>query len=263
MKKRFFLLLTMLTLSFGGFKYIVNACSCLILANNFCETMHYTALIEELNNTNNTLVALGVKVDTVSYAMRFKIIDILHGEEEKDTITVWGDTTGIYCDIDVRGFAINDTLVLSIYRLNGNSFPKVIGDYVLSACDIQYLFFKNRKVQGYIYDGYSNMEYSVFKDLFTTCYQPVGVQELKALNGFEVQLYPNPVADMLHINLLNGAFAGTPITYSIINTVGAVVFSSTTSATQQSVPTAQLPAGVYFAVLQTATQKITQKIIIQ
>lgn len=264
MKKRSFF--TLLTVLFGGFTYIVNACQCLNLTITFCDTMRYFSWLEEnYNGATPQLVALGVKVDNIrdGTAMRFKLIDILHGKEERDTITVRGDTTGIHCVADVRPFKNNDTLLIAVAENKQGEYGG------LSGCGQTYLTFKNKKLHGYIDNFYwSSMAYLAFKESFRYCYQPVNMEELKNESGFRGKFYLNSLKNTLNIAVYNKSDHNELypvkglVTYSLVNILGNVIYSTTIPDLYHTISIDHLPAGMYFAVIQAENQKATQKIIL-
>ena len=92
--KRLILLVVYLFLSEYAF-----TCSC-INPPTYCETMQ---------SESSDLLIIGFKFMDIYHGMSIKIVQVLEGNETRDTITVWGDN-GILCRHYSSLFAMNDTL---------------------------------------------------------------------------------------------------------------------------------------------------------
>ncbi|MEO5775504.1 MAG: M28 family peptidase [Flavobacterium sp.] len=82
-------------------------------------------------------------------------------------------------------------------------------------------------------------------------------------NDNQVSFYPSPAKDTLNINL--GTITETKYNFTMINMEGKEVFKKQVENAHliESIPLEGLSKGVYLAVLQTATKKITKKIIVE
>ncbi len=83
------------------------------------------------------------------------------------------------------------------------------------------------------------------------------------VNDFGVSLFPNPIKDTLNINL--GSLPESDYTFSIINIEGKEVLNVTFTNAKliESVPVSSLSKGIYLGVLQSGSQRITKKIVIE
>jgi hypothetical protein len=82
-------------------------------------------------------------------------------------------------------------------------------------------------------------------------------------NDYQVSFYPSPAKDTLNINM--GVIIDTAYTFSLIDTQGKEVLHKQieNALLIESIPLEGLSGGIYLAVLQTSTKKITKKIIIE
>lgn len=82
-------------------------------------------------------------------------------------------------------------------------------------------------------------------------------------NDDQVSFFPSPASDVLNINL--GSLSETNYTFSLINLQGKVVLNKLfeNASLIESTSLQGLSKGMYLAVLQTATKRITKKIILE
>lgn len=87
--------------------------------------------------------------------------------------------------------------------------------------------------------------------------------EQRAKNNKQIAAYPNPFDNMLNIDL--AGFENENVNIKVFNTVGSVVYAETHAVSNQNniktITTNRWPKGIYLAVFETVTQRITQKII--
>jgi aminopeptidase YwaD len=85
----------------------------------------------------------------------------------------------------------------------------------------------------------------------------------KFQNEYQVSFYPSPAKDTLHISL--GALPDTKYSFSMIDIQGKEVLHRQFENAQliESIALESLPKGIYLAILQTATTKVTRKIIVE
>lgn len=117
------------------------ACSCLL--TSFCE-----------NAGSSSAVAV-VQVESIfsENGMEVRVEEKWTGNDLPETITVWGDLTGLTCGPYVGGFEAGTRLVLALYQLDPEivvSPPVESGDYFLPLCSNAILEIKNNQVEGYI-----------------------------------------------------------------------------------------------------------------
>lgn len=83
-----------------------------------------------------------------------------------------------------------------------------------------------------------------------------GIVENSLRNTMDV--YPNPVRDQLNITLP----AGDNYSVKITNLLGSVVYSETTSKEKVSINLANTARGVYFVTVESKTEKVTRKVVL-
>ncbi len=117
------------------------ACSCLL--TSFCE-----------NAGSSSAVAV-VQVENIfsENGMKVRIEERWSGNDLPESITVWGDLTGLTCGPYVGGYEAGTRLVLALYQLDPEIVvgpPVESGDYFLPLCSNAILEIKNNQVEGYI-----------------------------------------------------------------------------------------------------------------
>ena len=82
-------------------------------------------------------------------------------------------------------------------------------------------------------------------------------------NSYQVSFYPNPANDTLNINL--GSITETNYSFSLVDLEGKVVFRKEVQNAHliESITLEDFSKGMYLAILQTATKRITKKIIVE
>jgi hypothetical protein len=86
-----------------------------------------------------------------------------------------------------------------------------------------------------------------------------GLSDSKYMNGY-VRVYPNPAANLLHIDLL--LKSGSASIY-IVNILGQSVFSTVTSVPNNTIDISTLTTGVYTIKVITEKGQAVQKIIVE
>ena len=103
-----------------------------------------------------------------------------------------------------------------------------------------------------------------YTDTVTSCYATllytikncsVGVQELSSNNN--VQVYPNPAADVISVNIRKGAYNS----FTIVNEAGQVMMQQPVAAMQTKVNVKSLPPGTYYLTLKGDTNTDTRKFV--
>ncbi|WP_293872409.1 M20/M25/M40 family metallo-hydrolase [Flavobacterium sp.] len=89
----------------------------------------------------------------------------------------------------------------------------------------------------------------------------LGNQEYE--DSYQVSFYPSPANDILNINL--GSITETNYSFSLVDVQGKIAFRREVQNAHliESIPLEGLSKGVYLAILQTATKRITKKIIVE
>ena len=80
---------------------------------------------------------------------------------------------------------------------------------------------------------------------------------------FQVSFFPNPVKDLLTISL--GSLNQNNYTFSLIDIQGKTVFSKTIEEAKllEEINVSEFSTGIYLGVLETSSQRITKKIVIE
>ncbi|MEM8898520.1 MAG: T9SS type A sorting domain-containing protein [Bacteroidota bacterium] len=117
------------------------ACSCLL--TSFCE------------NAGSSFAVAVVQVENIfsENGMKVRVEEKWSGNELPETITVWGDLTGLTCGPYVGGYEAGTRLILALYQLDPEivvSPPVESGDYFLPICSNAILEIKDNQVEGYI-----------------------------------------------------------------------------------------------------------------
>ena len=99
-----------------------------------------------------------------------------------------------------------------------------------------------------IYDGHDNISYGLvnFMPLDSACYYSglttTGIHEMT--NSFSFNVYPNPATDHLTIEFPSSDVSKT--TLQIFNTIGELMYSSTTTNQKTDIYVASYASGIYF-----------------
>ena len=188
-----------------------NACSC-FPPGTLCKLVNYQQNVLQ----NDILVVSGIKVKRDSLSLKIKIIDVLTGNENRDTIMIWESYEAVadsfFCSYEVDyGVEIGDTMIIAVRPIDTLTIWGNLDDYIFfnRICITSSARFENDSVYGFIKDAYPNwskMPYSQFKNnfnsLMTNC-PDYDWTSIKALEKVAVSLYPNPVHNSLIIEIGN------------------------------------------------------------
>jgi hypothetical protein len=249
-----FLFLSLFKISF--------ACSC-SWGRTFCEC-----------HDDFSVAISGVVVDSFKYGISIKVLHLLNGNENRDTIEVW-DLGGPYsmCNdslSDSRSSflgSVGDTLIIALPKIDTlkNSWD-VIGDYRTPGfiCDEHKLRVVNNRVFGLI-SGYSgsycyyqnncihSYDYDDFINEFPTrkldCQSWVGVQE--KINTQSINIYPNPFTNQISIA------SEKTFDFQITDYLGKTILSGKTN---EPITTDNLSKGNYLLVLKNEDAYSVKKI---
>jgi len=260
----------LLLISFAFF-FMANsgwACSC-IGDTTFCTTLvrDNGYALDGFPDAKPALVVKGVKTEDYYFGMRFKVLEVIRGTEEREIITVWGDN-GALCRQYVGGYGESDTVILALHNtdFSGNvvigDHPEGLeqeGDYHLSVCGVYSLFYENGKVIGQITKGEEQiMNFEEWQQL--TCLDIVsGSTEVPPI---QFELYPNPTDAQLFLQL---QFANpNAFQLSVYNAQGVKLIAEWLSdfPNQARIDTQHLPIGVYFLVISQNGISRTERFII-
>ncbi|MBW8051382.1 MAG: T9SS type A sorting domain-containing protein [Cytophagales bacterium] len=147
------------------FRTIILSCTC-ISQPNFCTI---------IDSFGVDLIIKGVKVSEHFHGMKVKVLEVLNGNELKDTIIVWGGSDAL-CRFNTDSFNISDTLILALdstdFIMNIDLLDTIEkpGDYMLTICGHFFLRIFNDTVVGYISDStIQKMSYNDFKSFVFSC----------------------------------------------------------------------------------------------
>jgi hypothetical protein len=221
-----------------------------------------------------SIAVSGVVVDSFEYGISIKILHLLNGIENRDTINVW-DFGGPYdmcndsASVSKASFLgnVGDTLIIALPKIDTikNSWD-IIGDYRTPGfiCDEHklrvvnntvlglvadhdyYCFYFNDCLWGYNYDDFINE----FPTKILDCLSWVGVDE--KINNQSTTIYPNPFTNQLHINTPKQS------AYQVTDYLGKTVLSGTTD---NAIETKSLAPGNYLLILKNADDFIIRKIM--
>lgn len=242
------------------------ACSC-GGGHSFCET-----------HANYDLTVSCIVVDAFPHGISLKVLHLLHGIENSDTITVW-DFGGPYnmCNDSLTAASaaflggIGDTLILALPKIDTlKNVWDVIGDYRTPGfqCDAYSLTVVNNTVLGFIsgsefcyhlhncLTSYNYDDYLVdFPIKSLSCQTWLNTDELttqELLNYF-----PNPATDKFVFTTTERGML------TIANDLGQFVGAVSITDNQTQISTDKLLNGTYFLTFQTERNSVTRKLIVQ
>ena len=247
------------TLLWIGTAPVAEACSC-IGGSDFASIVHD-------QNYAPDLVVRGVKTADHYYSMKFRIKEVLKGQETRSTITVWGDNGGL-CRVYTSGFSNGEELILGLYKTDkmGNritvpEYPENLekdGDYHLSICGVHFLKIVNNQVSGQITKYQSHMDYSGFKKL-------LDVDEPMPAEGKAFLIYPNP-APFGQFKIAYQLSSADELTISVYNVLGSEVKNYQVALLSANgtieIDAQDLREGVYFVDIQAKGYRHQQKIVV-
>jgi hypothetical protein len=174
MKRLFIIYCLILTTQYA------HPCQCLEVVPTCCASLHYDPVIIE--SIGYPILATCVKLDNYYHGAHFKVLEVLGGELEKDTVLIWG-TDGTDCRIYVSQFGIGDTIVFLMFAFTHTPPAQTLeqaGDFTASICRISDLPVINDTVWGPVDVGVYNLPYQAFKDYISDCYPYDDVSVLSA-----------------------------------------------------------------------------------
>jgi len=172
------------------------SCTC-IAPSSYCETINI-----QFNSSN--LLVLAYKTSDTLHGMKLKVVQVLDGNESRDTITVWGGV-GNLCRHYNSMFTTNDTLIFSLHNCNlmgnnGGPGPEQLDHYQISNCGIFYLNHNNGMVSGSIDNGVNYQSLNDFMILHNSCKSGTSSIEEHEIN---FQAYPNPTSEIITLKGIN------------------------------------------------------------
>lgn len=217
---------------------------------------------ENINQSHpNYHVLTGKIIDTIQNGVRFEIVEVLRGEETRDTVIIWNDKPFI-CVGPIPRIAkelgiIGDTLVVALPKIDSiiNNWER-IGDYRVPEVYAYITSLKLEKdtLKGYLagiswlHSSYTvRLDYETFKTSIITqqnCAMRVSTQDFPFESNF--QIYPNPFDNQLFVNFPSAGFSR--LEYLITNMNGQVLQWGTLFQ-NQVIQTDNLPNGMYLLVV--------------
>ncbi|HIA37893.1 MAG TPA: T9SS type A sorting domain-containing protein [Flavobacteriales bacterium] len=197
-----------------------------------CICQHPFTYCESMQAEAADLVVLGYKFTDKYHGMGIKVVQVLDGVENRDTLTVWGDN-GMLCRTYCGTFGMGDTVLFALHHCdlsgNGGGTLEKPEDYQISVCGVYWLDYENGEVTGAIDNGTTSLSLNEFKQYHSTC-SPTGIEEQIPA----ITLYPNPIKGILTIEGLKGKKA-------LYDSYGRLVKSTQTSTLDIS----QEASGIY------------------
>lgn len=238
---------------------VSEACSC------FGDS-DFISIVQDKNYSPD-LIVRGVKTADHYYGMKFRIKEVLKGQETRSTITVWGDN-GALCRVYTSGFSAGEELILALYKTDkmGNSiaaseYPEDLekdGDYHLSICGVHFLKIENNQVSGQITKSQSHIGYAGFKKL-------LGVDEPMPAEGKAFLIYPNP-APFGQFKIAYQLSGADELTISVYNVLGSEVKNYQVALLSAKgtieIDAQDIREGVYFVDIQAKGYRHQQKIVV-
>jgi hypothetical protein len=172
---------------------------CFTILAMACTCMNPPTYCETVQSYPADLLILGYKFEDNYHGMGIKIVQVLDGIENRDTLTVWGDN-GMLCRWYCGAFGMGDTLVFALHHcdLLGGNLEKP-DHYQVSICGVYWLSYANGQVSGAIDIGVTSLGLNEFQQLNTSC-APTGIEEHRQ----SIFLYPNPTTGILTIEGIEG-----------------------------------------------------------
>lgn len=215
------------------------ACSCIPAAYDFCTTQQ---------DLPGDVILLGKKLDDFQYGMHVEVLEVLAGNENRDTVLIWGDP-GWLCRPYASGFAIGDSFVFSIVKhVSVTQPPENVDDYWISICGVYWLRYSNGWVYGNnwqdVTPGVNARSLEDFRN--QGCFLTGREEEIEPPVGLSV--FPNPVAEGECTVMIPGQQA--PL--SVTDLMGRTVFSLANAVSggfqpvDVTISTSGWRSGIYF-----------------
>jgi len=145
---------------------------------------------------------------------------------------------------DYMPFQNNGEIITGLFEKNQSTHPHSSTDLKINM-DVNYVYEIAK----------ANIGATLY---FAEAYLNTGV---KNENIAGITLYPNPVKDVLTINL--NEVTGTHVSLKLINVIGKTVLEKQVVNQTEQLNIEKLPTGVYYLIIETPTERFTEKIIHQ
>lgn len=235
---------------------------CLAQTGSFACSFSPIFFCENINQYHpNYHILTGKIIDTIQNGVQFEIIEVLRGEETRDTVIIWDDKplecNGPWYRLAYTLGNIGDTIVVALPKIDSitNEWD-YLGDYRMASwfIYISSLQLENDTLKGYIAgnrwlpSSYTvRLNYEIFKTSIITqqnCLLRVSTQDFPFESSF--QIHPNPFDNQLFVDFPNTNFSR--LKYVITNVNGQILQQGILSQ-NQILQTNDLPKGVYVMVI--------------
>ena len=242
MKNETFIKIQLVVLLFFLIQKSVLACNCPPYEPIFCD-----------NITQTSHVIWGiVKEHPTHYSMTVEILENVNSEIDDEIITVIG-ADGINCGEGLGIFQISDTVVLAV-----EMFDYPTSDWWLSGCELRYLKYTNGMINGQITDEITSMPYDQFSENIFQCIVGVLSFTEEYFQENDLQVFPNPVTNILHIQNENSPI----LELEIFNSNGQLIFTSSEEIIQSRIiNTTSFVKGIYFIRIRKPKGILTRKFL--
>lgn len=227
-----------------------NACSCFPSGYDFCTSQQ---------SWGGDLMILGKKLSDHQHGMYVEVLEVLAGQENRDTILVWGDT-GWLCRTYASTFAVGDSFVFAINEVTAPGFmDEVPGEYWLNVCGVYWLNYRNGWVTGVVggvTPTSSSMTLEDFRNLGGSC----------LLTGREnplppqptVSVYPIPTSETLNIDWEGKVEEEQSV--RVVDAMGKLIWrQDSVQGTSLQIEVGDWAKGLYFVRIGQETHKVWVK----
>lgn len=225
---------------------LIFACSCSPYTNEFCNIV----------SPGHTIVSVKVTGHPDFHLMDVEVIETIHNELDDTSITILGQD-GLNCGANLDGFEIDDELIVALSMILDWQTGEMMW-YLEGACGLHHLRLQDETVQGQITETMTEQNYQDFKDGILNCTEDVDVNTTEILNENEVAVFPNPVNDVLNIEVENQEIKAI----EIFDSNSSLLIERTELHIQNTnLNLAKLQAGIYFVRIRTNKGILTKKIL--
>lgn len=176
------------------FPVIGNNCSCGPYIKTFHQAIPPVEWMQEFY-----IFSAKVTAPRHNQYMEVEIIENIHNTIEYERITILGQD-GLNCGETLDSFELNDTYILNVYP--GFYNPSTTNDtFYLDGCGRNWLRLEDNIVTGPIQPDVNHQDYEIFKDSLMLRIS-TDVEDITQLSQ-AVQIFPNPIQDVLNIQSIN------------------------------------------------------------
>lgn len=236
------------------FPVVGNNCSCAEYIETFC------AALPAIDSSSTGIYVVSARVATEPHGefgqyMEVEIMEQLHNTIEVDTITIIGQD-GVNCAESLSYFSVDNEIICYLYP---EFFDAASPDtFYLDGCGRSWLRLEEGQVNGPIQEDMETQDYETFKeDLYECAGISTSLDDLENVAA-QVQIFPNPVQDVLHLQ--SSAIAIESI--RIFSTTGQQVLARTADLYENTaIDMSDLSAGLYFINIEIAGEVVTKKLV--